>query len=111
MTELELYVDRAIQNERSQSSTFDLNAIEVQRELEQSGTNNSTQTQTGNIPISDMTVGKVFDNTMETIDKGVSAAKKEFKRLVTKYNDGNNTLICFMLFVIIILMIFDIFLD
>lgn len=107
MTELELYVDRALQNEKSQSSTFDLSAIEVQKELE-SGMNNSN---TGSTPISDMTVGDVFDNTMETIDEGVSVAKKEFKRLVTKYNDGNNTLICFMLFVIIILMIFDIFLD
>ena len=107
-SQLDLYIEQAKINERSQSSTFDLTAYEVQQQL-----NNQVQTPTTEgfstpTPEDDENfVDKVYGELDEAVEKG----KKEFKRIVTQYNDSNNTLICFMLFVIIVLMFLNLVLD
>lgn len=100
MDQLALYIEQAKRNE-SQSTDFDLIAV-------------ADEIQKKSAPIKE-TAAEVFEDIKETaetvadevytsVEDAAQTAVKKFDKIITVYNDGNNALICYMLFIIIVLM-------
>lgn len=109
--QLALYVEEAKRNEEAQNTDFDL--VVLQEEIYKNAeAEEAEETETVGLAEDFKEDAKSLVNDFyEAAEETAGKAVKKFNSAITVYNNGDNALICYMLFIIIILLFLNLFLD